>query len=301
MLNDIKVDAIAFTSWWVNFPPYWNGLAFQQALSYSYRTNMIASSSGASYTSSGSGIHMKGKSIGVYNPSLKGHSQTVFAQGTTTSSSKRRHAANVEPIVQDMRMIFDESNPQHILTSFTFTDPNHSNYSTIIPFIPVRGKSYDFANIVAGSTSCNFKFTISPFSNISENDSNNYFAMVVTDGQVFKPKFEQASCSVMKCGSYLNCFIFLEWKLLVKDTQVVLSDLTIEMKSLVTNEWRDDVFPMLLGDEGNLFIGDLKESSFFKTNAVLNMETGKTPAYVSMKNVETKFLGATLLSLKRRK
>ncbi|KAG2392570.1 hypothetical protein C9374_011295 [Naegleria lovaniensis] len=306
LLNDIKVDAIAFTSWWVNFPPYWNALPFQQALSYTYGIHLIAASSGTSYTSSGSGIHMKGKSMGVYNPSFKGRSQTVSSQtssaatySVTTMNDQLVKTKRVVPM-QDMRMLSDRSNPQHQLTSFTFADPNHSNFSTIIPFIPVKGKSYDFPEIVAGSTSCNFKFTVSPFSNITENDSNNYFAMVVTDGKVFKPKFEQASCSVMKCGSYLNCFIFLEWKLLVKDSEVVLSDLTIEMQAM-ENEWREDVFPMLLGDQGNLFIGDLHSSSFFKTNAALNMQTNKTPAYVSVKNVKNKFLGGTLLSLKRPK
>ena len=267
-----KVDAIAYSTWWVNYPPFWNGLQFQQAVSYSYGIDLLAAGSGYTLLSSGSGIHLKGDSVGVYGTHRQGVTQIVKEQ-VVSKRSLMQHS----PIITDIK-------------KYTSDD----NSTSIQLFIPEKGRSYN-ANVVAGSIVCNFAFTISPNSNITDNDPNNYFALVATDGKVFRPKFDQSSCTLMKCGSKSNCFTFIQWQLQISQSDVILSDLSIAMDRNKPQQTSTvDAFPMLVADGGKLYVDSIKES--VKTNARADMPSSET-IFVKNENNPRGFLGATLLVL----
>ena len=276
LIFDEKVDGVVFSSWWVNFPPYWNSLQFQQSVSRTYNTTILGASSGFGFYTSGSGIHKNGQSVGTYNPTIKGNSKPVVSNPSSSFNK----------IVRGERVI-------------TRTNSDNSNITTILPFIPVKGQVYNIPNVRAGSIICSFKFTISEKSNISNTDENNYFALVATYGKVFKPKFEQSSCTVMKCGSKLNCFYFINRQLQITESNVILDDLSMTMTTLDKPQV-EDTFLMFVGDGGSLYIDDLANNSQLKSNSGMKVDSFREPIYVSSIGVKKKFLAATLLSLKRK-
>ncbi|KAL9650814.1 hypothetical protein ABK040_001864 [Willaertia magna] len=281
-----KIDILTYSSWWVNFPSYWNGLGFQQGFSKSFNTILLGASSGQSLLSSGSGVHIYGNSlVQLYNPSIKGKSSYG--------------SVGVEAIEKKQYKQQGKKKTDIILNNFNNNGFNDFNETRIIPFVPVKGKYYELMDIKVGNVVCDFKFQISKR---YEPNEEVVYILFIQDGHLFKPNFTQSSCSIMKCGkNSLTCSQFIERGLRDVNTNVIFDyfEISLHHLSSYSNDIKYfDSFPMMLTDGGMLYVEDLMGDKTFDTNTRTGMKIGEK-VYLKSNNNSKPLLGATLLALYR--
>jgi len=172
------IKDILFSSWWFNQPPLVTGQQYQQAWSRQFGVNMLASGSGQSWTTSGSGIYSKGEVLTAYfNPTTLGQDKLLVA---------------TIPILN-----IDE--PRNIPTTFLAHKALPPHDPVITQFTATPGKTAS-VDAIDGTLHCNAQYTINAHTSAAS------YALVAYAGPYSDFYYEEICCLVHCFTQDANCY-----------------------------------------------------------------------------------------------
>eukprot|EP01126_Amoeba_proteus_P053594 TRINITY_DN6538_c0_g2_i2.p1 TRINITY_DN6538_c0_g2~~TRINITY_DN6538_c0_g2_i2.p1 ORF type:complete len:451 (-),score=74.37 TRINITY_DN6538_c0_g2_i2:82-1434(-) len=159
------ISDFVFSSWWVNTPPLLTATIMQQSWSLVFGRNILASNSGHSWSSSGSGIYHNGKALNFYynNDPTSEHSKLLIADVekiTSTGTSNHDHFINPS---DNQHHHHHPVNPHEDIVS---NDPHLINPN--FKKLDTTGGNKGSLELSLPSVTCWLNYSISPKSNSNQ-------------------------------------------------------------------------------------------------------------------------------------